>query len=125
MAQQEHSWRQALGGEVKAAEGGGEYGRMAIRTTQASRLYSAEAEHSQQVWMSHGDEAIRLPDGFISVATSEQVLAPGRASGYACIQPADREHTAEMVGPWRRSHQGCEGFRLCACRVAPVGCKTF
>jgi len=27
-----------------------------------------------QVWMSHGDEAVRLPDGFQSVATSEQVL---------------------------------------------------
>ena len=65
--------RQALGGEVKAADGGGEYGRMAIRTTQASSLYSKETEHKQQVWMSHGDEAVRLPEGFTSVATSEQV----------------------------------------------------
>jgi GMP synthase (glutamine-hydrolysing) len=65
--------RQALGGEVKAAEGGGEYGRMAIRTTQASSLYSHETEHRQQVWMSHGDEAVRLPAGFAAVATSEQV----------------------------------------------------
>lgn len=65
--------RQALGGEVKAADGGGEYGRMAIRTTQASSLYSTETEHKQQVWMSHGDEAVRLPEGFTSVATSEQV----------------------------------------------------
>ena len=72
-----HDWRsagwQALGGEVKAADGGGEYGRMAIRTTQASSLYSTETEHKQQVWMSHGDEAVRLPEGFTSVATSEQV----------------------------------------------------
>ena len=65
--------QQALGGEVKAADGGGEYGRMAIRSTQASSLYSAETEHKQQVWMSHGDEAVRLPEGFTSVATSEQV----------------------------------------------------
>ncbi|KAK9831472.1 hypothetical protein WJX81_008476 [Elliptochloris bilobata] len=62
----------ALGGEVKAADGGGEYGRMAIRTTQASALYAQDTEHSQQVWMSHGDEAVRLPQGFCSVATSEQ-----------------------------------------------------
>ena len=27
----------------------------------------------EQVWMSHGDEAIRLPTGFEAVATSEQV----------------------------------------------------
>ena len=58
---------------MKAADGGGEYGRMAIRTTQASSLYSQETEHKQQVWMSHGDEAVRLPEGFTSVATSEQV----------------------------------------------------
>ena len=68
--------RQALGGEVKAADGGGEYGRMAIRTTQASSLYGKETEHKQQVWMSHGDEAVRLPAGFTSVATSEQVRRP-------------------------------------------------
>ena len=54
------------------AENGGEYGRMAIRTTQASTLFSYEESHSQQVWMSHGDEVIKLPEGFQSVATSEQ-----------------------------------------------------
>ena len=96
--EKECSWRQALGGEVKAAEGGGEYGRMAIRTTQASRLYSAEAEHSQQVWMSHGDEAIRLPDGFISVATSEQVPVPGRASGLFCMNTASKQRAYSRNG---------------------------
>ena len=58
---------------MKAADGGGEYGRMAMRTTQASSLFAQETEHTQQVWMSHGDEAVRLPEGFTSVATSEQV----------------------------------------------------
>ena len=65
---------QTLGGLVKVAENGGEYGRMAIRTTQASQLFSYEDSHSQQVWMSHGDEVIRLPEGFRSVATSDQVF---------------------------------------------------
>jgi GMP synthase (glutamine-hydrolysing) len=64
---------QALGGDVRVAEGGGEYGRMAIRTTPASLLYTGEADAKQQVWMSHGDEAVRLPEGFEPVATSEQV----------------------------------------------------
>ena len=27
----------------------------------------------EEVWMSHGDEASQLPDGFEAVATSEQV----------------------------------------------------
>lgn len=61
-----------LGGLVKVAENGGEYGRMAIRTTQASTLFAYEDSHSQLVWMSHGDEVIKLPPGFQSIATSEQ-----------------------------------------------------
>ena len=61
----------ALGGKVEAAAKGGEYGRMAIRTTQASDLYAEETDHTQQVWMSHGDEAVALPEGFTAVATSD------------------------------------------------------
>lgn len=56
---------------------GGEYGQMAIRTTGNSDLYSYTAGdhhvHTETVWMSHGDSAERLPDGFAPVATSEQV----------------------------------------------------
>eukprot|EP00884_Botryococcus_braunii_P016407 jgi/Botrbrau1/344/Bobra.110_2s0003.1 len=44
---------QTLGGEVKEAEAGGEYGRMAIRITHASQLYANEPEAMQLVWMSH------------------------------------------------------------------------
>ena len=64
---------QALGGKVVTAEGRGEYGRAHIRTTQASSLYGPEAGDSQLVWMSHGDEAVCLPDGFEPVATSDTV----------------------------------------------------
>ena len=67
---------QRLGGEVAPADKR-EYGRMPI-ATQPGGLF-AEAG-SQMVWMSHGDEAKRLPDGFVCVAKSEQVrrrlLAP-------------------------------------------------
>lgn len=56
---------------------GGEYGRMAIRVTGASQLYAYEAGdhgvHTETVWMSHGDEAEKLPEGFKPIATSEQV----------------------------------------------------
>ena len=64
---------QTLKGSVKVADKGGEYGRMKIRTTQDSRLFSYESDHSQSVWMSHGDEVVTLPPGFAAVATSEQV----------------------------------------------------
>ena len=64
---------QTMKGSVNVAENGGEYGRMKIRTTQDSELFSYETEHTQTVWMSHGDEVVKLPEGFRPVATSEQV----------------------------------------------------
>jgi GMP synthase (glutamine-hydrolysing) len=60
---------QRLGGSVSPAAKR-EYGRMPVHTT-AGKLFGATG--SQQVWMSHGDEAVNLPDGFVCVARSEQV----------------------------------------------------
>jgi GMP synthase (glutamine-hydrolysing) len=61
-----------LGGEVKCAEEGGEYGRMPVHAVADSTLYEGQGKHSQLVWMSHGDEAVKLPDGFVCVGKSEQ-----------------------------------------------------
>lgn len=61
-----------LGGEVKSAEAGGEYGRMPVHAQAGSTLYEPQGKHSQLVWMSHGDEAVKLPDGFVCVGKSEQ-----------------------------------------------------
>jgi GMP synthase (glutamine-hydrolysing) len=66
---------QCLGGEVAPAEKR-EYGRMPIHPTAGCRLFADGA--SQMVWMSHGDEAKRLPDGFTCVAKSEQACAPAQ-----------------------------------------------
>jgi len=38
-----------------------------------SRLYSFQSNTKPNVWMSHGDEATQLPEGFKVVAKSEQV----------------------------------------------------
>ncbi len=60
--------------QVRPATHGGEYGRMPILIESGSELYSAQADLKKpNVWMSHGDEAVRLPDGFQTVAKSEQV----------------------------------------------------
>ena len=61
-----------LGGEVKEASSGGEYGRMPVHAEADSTLYAPQGKHSQLVWMSHGDEAVKLPDGFVCVGKSEQ-----------------------------------------------------
>jgi GMP synthase (glutamine-hydrolysing) len=65
----------ALGGKVEAAAGGGEYGRMGINTMPGTELYGEDKggeTNRQQVWMSHGDEAVNLPEGFTAVARSDQ-----------------------------------------------------
>lgn len=57
---------------MKTADGGGEYGRMPMTVVRDSTLFSPEQQDSQLVWMSHGDEAVKLPEGFAVVARSEQ-----------------------------------------------------
>ena len=61
-----------LGGEVKAATHGGEYGRMPMDISLNSKLFSYLSKREVNVWMSHGDEAVHLPDGFSVVAKSRQ-----------------------------------------------------
>lgn len=61
----------SLQGTVKTATEGGEYGRMPINVVSDSTLYGTD-QGKQLVWMSHGDEAAELPEGFSCVARSEQ-----------------------------------------------------
>jgi GMP synthase-like glutamine amidotransferase len=61
--------------QVTPGEVGGEYGRMPIIIQPGSTLYAdrpAGSPERPHVWMSHGDEAARLPAGFKCVARSEQ-----------------------------------------------------
>ncbi|MGF1608859.1 MAG: glutamine-hydrolyzing GMP synthase [Kiloniellales bacterium] len=61
-----------LGGEVEAAEHQ-EFGRAFVEVLDESRLTEGlwgEGER-HQVWMSHGDRVIRLPEGFQVIGTSD------------------------------------------------------
>ncbi|PKA60089.1 Anthranilate synthase component II [Apostasia shenzhenica] len=63
---------QKLGGEVSIGVKH-EYGKMEIAVVDESGFFGPEASRGHQtVWMSHGDEAIRLPEGFKVVARSVQ-----------------------------------------------------
>ena len=62
------SMTQALGGEV-AATGGSEYGRTALTVSLPGVLFAGQPP-AQQVWMSHGNEVTRAPDGFTVTASS-------------------------------------------------------
>ncbi len=61
-----------LGGEVQFHEAG-EFGRASLEVTANCQLFDGvwEVGSSEQVWMSHQDHVIRIPDGFRIVATSE------------------------------------------------------
>ncbi len=64
-----HWITQTLGGEVKPGKVK-EYGRTPIRKVGESVLFQ-DFQESATVWMSHGDEAKRLPEGFTRIATSD------------------------------------------------------
>ncbi|XP_065618432.1 uncharacterized protein LOC112034202 [Quercus suber] len=63
---------QRLGGEVRVGKKQ-EYERMEIGVEKSATLYGSKRVGDRQlVWMSHGDEVARLPDGFEVVARSQQ-----------------------------------------------------
>ncbi|MBV9822856.1 MAG: glutamine-hydrolyzing GMP synthase [Actinobacteria bacterium] len=59
----------ALGGEV-ANTGGSEFGRTLLSVSSPGVLFGEGASDPRQVWMSHGDEVTRAPDGFVVTASS-------------------------------------------------------
>ncbi|KAG5228351.1 GMP synthase [Salix suchowensis] len=63
---------QRLGGLVEVGEEQ-EYGRMEIEVAKNLGIFgNKKVGDKQVVWMSHGDEAVKLPDGFEVVARSQQ-----------------------------------------------------
>lgn len=77
-----------LGGVVSSGVIGGEYGRMPMDIQPGSRLYSFQSNSKPNVWMSHGDEAVKLPEGFNVVAKSEQVGQATAAVAATVAEPA-------------------------------------
>ena len=61
-----------LGGEVEASEQR-EFGRAVLDIAEPCALFDGlwKPGDREQVWMSHGDRGVRLPDGFRVVGTSE------------------------------------------------------
>lgn len=62
-----------LGGQVEKSKTR-EYGKALISITQEDPLFQ-HIESETQVWMSHGDSIIELPDGFDTIARTSDVIA--------------------------------------------------
>ena len=75
-----------LGGTVHAASKR-EYGHAEVSVLETSALF-AEVPRTISVWMSHGDEADKLPPGFRLVARSATAVAAieNAAAGYYAVQ---------------------------------------
>ena len=63
-----------LGGKVRSAHKR-EYGHAEVAIEDPSSPLFAGLPPAIQVWMSHGDEALELPDGFRRIAVTENALA--------------------------------------------------
>ena len=70
-----------LGGRVEKSEKR-EFGHAEVEITNSSLLF-ARMDSRQKVWMSHGDKVAKLPEGFVSVAHSQN-------SQYAAIADPQR-----------------------------------
>ncbi len=104
-----------LGGGVETADHR-EFGRAEVSITETCALFDGvwKKGDSDQVWMSHGDRVMRLPDGFRTVATS-------RGAPFAAIADEARHYYGLMFHPevvhTPRGGQLIANFalRICGC----------
>lgn len=106
---------QKLGGKVASGDKH-EYGKMVITVVEeGSEFFGPEvAGESQTVWMSHGDEALRLPEGFKVVARSLQ------GSVAAIENPSKKFYGLQFHPEVTHSPKGMESLRhflIDVCRV--------
>jgi len=92
---------QHFGGEVVAADHH-EYGKAKLKIENDSSIFKGIVDDSI-VWMSHGDKAERLPDGFDIIGTSEN-------SPYAAIADDNRKVYAFQFHP--EVHHSVEGTAM-------------
>ncbi|SLN46897.1 glutamine-hydrolyzing GMP synthase [Oceanibacterium hippocampi] len=106
-----------LGGRVEAADHR-EFGRAFVDIQRDCALFDGvwQAGERHQVWMSHGDRVIAIPDGFEVVATSDNApfaaIADERRRLYGVQFHPEVMHTpdgARLIGNFARRIAGCEG----------------
>ncbi|MEE8505015.1 MAG: glutamine-hydrolyzing GMP synthase, partial [Kiloniellales bacterium] len=106
-----------LGGEVATSEHH-EFGRAIVEVTDDCGLTNGVWRKGErhQVWMSHGDRVIRLPDGFRAVGTSEgapyAMFADDARRYYGVMFHPEVVHTpdgAKLLANFTHNVAGCTG----------------
>ncbi|MEW5703494.1 MAG: glutamine-hydrolyzing GMP synthase [Pseudomonadota bacterium] len=106
-----------LGGEVESSDHR-EFGRAFLTVTDACELFDGVWRKGarEQVWMSHGDRVVRLPEGFRVVGTSEgapfAAIADDRRRFYGVQFHPEVVHTpqgAALLKNFTHRVAGCQG----------------
>ena len=106
-----------LGGQVESSDHR-EFGRAFLDIRESCALFDGlwAPDSREQVWMSHGDRVVRLPDGFRVVATSENApfaaIADDRRRFYGVQFHPEVVHTPhgkELLENFVRKVAGCSG----------------
>jgi len=118
-----------LGGEVEASDHH-EFGRAFVEITGDSALYDGiwARGDRHQVWMSHGDRVIRLPDGFRVTGVSDgapyAVIADETRRYYGVMFHPEVVHTpdgAKLLANFTHGVAGCRGdWTMAAFRAQAV-----
>jgi len=118
-----------LGGEVESSEHQ-EFGRAFVDVTGDCALFDGvwRKGERQQVWMSHGDRVIRLPQGFRSVGVSDgapyAMIADDARRFYGVLFHPEVVHTphgAALLRSFTHKVAGCRGdWSMAAFRVQAV-----
>ncbi len=85
------------GGRVEKSEKR-EYGRAFMTTTQKDILLEGVGQKSQ-VWMSHGDTILAMPEGFELLATTESIPVAAFKKSEPDTKKEMRNHTSEIIHP--------------------------
>lgn len=96
-----HVMAQMLGGKVEACATMREYGRTFLKVNKEDLLYDG-LEKEMQVWMSHGDSVLQMPDGFSTTACTDS--CPIAAMG----NPAERLYGVQFHPEVRHTLHGME-----------------
>jgi GMP synthase (glutamine-hydrolysing) len=120
----------ALGGEVERAEHR-EFGRAFLEVTADCRLFEGlwRIGDREQVWMSHGDRVVRLPDGFRPVGVSDNApfaAIADDARGFYGLQfhpeVVHTPHGAALLRNFTHRVAGCGGsWTMAAFRAQAIG----
>jgi len=104
---------QHFGGEVVAADHH-EYGKARLKIEEECGIFNGISDH-EVVWMSHGDKAERIPEGFRVIGTSENspyaAIADEKRNIYAFQYHPEVHHSVEgtyMLKNFAKYICGCE-----------------